>query len=252
MASSDTRAPAGDFPGVSAPGDQGESGAHGSAAQDVSAETSRRSGSSDARPGPPSSPSSASPSPSPSPSSPDDGSSLRRTIAPYCARPLQPMSSPTPTMPSSVPTRPSHSYFVRPYVSDTSLLVGTTTMKFGATRYGPAAPWACQFGKNDVRTSTGLPISDTWNEIESTSSWMSETCVGVIGVSLVCARSLMSMRFQSFGPDAVHTLSSCGASSHHGAAAHSQGPSSGIGDGSVHCWFQHWLYVPAWTFATTG
>ena len=53
---------------------------------------------------------------------------------------------------------------------------------FGATRYGPVAPCACQFGKYDVRTSTGLPISETWNEIVSTSSWMSDTCVGTIGL----------------------------------------------------------------------
>ncbi len=42
---------------------------------------------------------------------------------------------------------------------------GTTTIKFGAARYGPVAPLACQFGKYDVFTSTGLPISETWNEI---------------------------------------------------------------------------------------
>ena len=75
--------------------------------------------------------------------------------------------------------RPSQSTVVSPYVSFTSWLVGTTTMRFGATRYGPVAPCACQFGKYDVRTSTGLPISETWNEIVSTSSWISETCVGI-------------------------------------------------------------------------
>ena len=58
---------------------------------------------------------------------------------------------------------------------------------------------------------------------------MSDTCVGSIGVSFVSASCLMSMRFQSFGPDAVHTLSSCASSRNHGAAAHSHGPSCGIG-----------------------
>src|SRR5690349_17898367 len=98
-------------------------------------------------------------------------------------------------------------------------------MKFGATRYGPSAPDTFQLGKNDVRTSTGLPVSDTWNEIESGFSSMSETSVGSIRVSFVSASCLMSIRFQSFGPSAVHTLSSCDRSRNHGAAAHSQLPS---------------------------
>ena len=39
--------------------------------------------------------------------------------------------------------------------------VGTTTMKFGITRYGPVAPEATQFGKYDVLTTTGTPTRST-------------------------------------------------------------------------------------------
>ena len=53
------------------------------------------------------------------------------------------------------------------YVSVTSLLVGTTTMKFGVARYGPSAPDTVQFGKYDVFTITGTPVRDTWNDTES-------------------------------------------------------------------------------------
>src|ERR1700719_4551847 len=113
---------------------------------------------------------------------------------------------------------------------------------FGATRYGPVAPCASQLGKYDVRTSTGLPISATWNEIVLGLSWMSETFVGTIAAWFVVARSLMSMCFHDFGPDATHTLSSWAAFMNHGAAAHSHALNSGIGvEVSVqacpqHCW----------------
>ena len=40
-------------------------------------------------------------------------------------------------------------------------------MKFGVTRHGPSAPDACQFGKNDVLTSTGTPTRSTSNEMPS-------------------------------------------------------------------------------------
>src|SRR4029077_12084955 len=70
--------------------------------------------------------------------------------------------------------------------------------------------------------------------------------------SFVSASCLMSMRFHCFGPEAVHTLSSCESLRNHGAAAHSHGPSCGIGDESVHSRFQHCLYEPPWTAATTG
>ena len=61
-------------------------------------------------------------------------------------------------------SRPS----VRPYVSSTCVDVGTTTIRFGASRYGPFAPVTFQFGKYDSFTSTGLPISETSKEILST------------------------------------------------------------------------------------
>ena len=52
----------------------------------------------------------------------------------------------------------------------------------------------------------------------------------------------MSMCFHDFGPDATQYLSSCDAFMNHGAAAHSHGPSFGIGvevsvhDCPQHCW----------------
>ena len=55
-----------------------------------------------------------------------------------------------PTIPSSVTMRPSQSTPVSPYVSVTSFDVGTTTIMFGASRYGPFAPLTFQFGKYDV------------------------------------------------------------------------------------------------------
>ena len=39
--------------------------------------------------------------------------------------------------------------------------VGTTTISLGVARHGPFAPFACQFGKYDVFTSTGTPGWDT-------------------------------------------------------------------------------------------
>ena len=63
---------------------------------------------------------------------------------------------------STRPTRPSRS--TRRTVLDAGAAVGqldvrrrsgTTTMRLGATRYGPSAPDTCQFGKYDVFTSTG-------------------------------------------------------------------------------------------------
>ena len=76
-------------------------------------------------------------------------------------------SAPSPTKPATVPTRPTHSAVVVPYMRLTCLLVGTTTMKLGVARHGPSAPSASQFGKYDVFTITGTPVRDTSNEIES-------------------------------------------------------------------------------------
>src|SRR5690348_1591583 len=112
-------------------------------------------------------------------------------------------------------------------------------MRFGATRYGPCAPCAFQFGKYEVFTRIGLPTSETWNEIVSTFSCTSVTRAGVIGVSVVCASRLMSTRFQLFGPDATQTLSSTARSMNHGAAEHSHAPSVGTGLPPFHGWCQH-------------
>src|SRR6185437_1320260 len=35
-------------------------------------------------------------------------------------------------------------------------------MRLGVTRQGPSAPLACQFGKYDTLTKTGVPTLDTW------------------------------------------------------------------------------------------
>ena len=46
------------------------------------------------------------------------------------------------------------------------------------TRYGPVAPVACQLGKYDTLTSTGVPIFDTWKLTVLSVSRTSVTCVG--------------------------------------------------------------------------
>src|SRR5262245_37530046 len=126
-------------------------------------------------------------------------------------------------------------------------------MKFGETRYGPLAPCAFQFGKYDVFTSTGLPISDTWKEILSTPSCRRLTCDGVIDRSFVLASCEMSMCFQSFGPDAANSLESSDRLFHHGALAHSHASSRGSElFVSGHFWPQQCEYVPPCVVATTG
>ena len=83
-----------------------------------------------------------------------------------------------PARPTRVRSIDTMSTGVRPYVRVASGLVGTTTIRFGVTRHGPAAPSASQLGKNEVRTMTGTPMRSTWNEMESTSATMSVTCTG--------------------------------------------------------------------------
>ena len=53
-------------------------------------------------------------------------------------------------------------------------------MRFGARRYGPVAPDTCQFGKYEVRTTTGLPISSTVKLMASMSSRMFVTFAGKV------------------------------------------------------------------------
>ena len=48
---------------------------------------------------------------------------------------------------TSVSRYATASRFDQPKLIDTSLRVGTTTIMFGETRYGPSAPFTFQFGK---------------------------------------------------------------------------------------------------------
>src|SRR6478736_2870359 len=100
-------------------------------------------------------------------------------------------------------------------------------MRLGASRHGPAAPWAFQFGKNDVFTTTGTPTRDTWKAIESTfsSSPLTVTFGSGRGVTLSAAATLAA-RVHCAGPSAANGRSRS-PSIHHGAATHSQGASSG-------------------------
>ena len=143
-------------------------------------------------------------------------------------------------MPSNVTKRPSQSTPVSPYVNDTSFDVGTTTIRFGASRYGPFAPFTFQFGKYDVLISTGLPISETWNEIESTSVFTLLTAVGAIDFGTYVPSWLESMRCQLLGPDCAYAVLILSRSVHHGAAVHSQPESCGSGeDVSLYLVSQH-------------
>src|ERR1700722_10834366 len=69
-------------------------------------------------------------------------------------------------------------------------------MRLGVTRHGPSAPLACQLGKYETLTSTGVPTRDTWKLMDEsvcvtavtlvvpaglTVGWMSPT--GVLGHS---------------------------------------------------------------------
>src|SRR6516162_4095974 len=101
---------------------------------------------------------------------------------------------------------------------------------FGASRYGPLAPFTCQFGKYDSLISTGLPTSDTSNEILSTVVF---TLLTTGGLSIACAcavaRSAAFTRGQLFGPVCAYGVSSSPGFVHHGAVVHSQPPSTGSG-----------------------
>src|SRR5579884_92387 len=67
---------------------------------------------------------------------------------------------------------------VDPYRSETWWLVGTTTMRLGVTRHGPPAPVACQFGKYDTLTRTGVPVRPTSKLTDCPARWTCDTVVG--------------------------------------------------------------------------
>lgn len=68
------------------------------------------------------------------------------------------------------------------YFSTTRCSVGTTTMRFGAARYGPAAPVTRQWCECDTFTSTGVPTLSTEKEMDRSSSATSETVTGGLAV----------------------------------------------------------------------
>src|SRR5690606_3614001 len=137
--------------------------------------------------------------PAPSPAGPPGGRGIagdgrfgRNLNLPRRAR------SSRPATPSPVSAYEIHSTGVRPYRNSTCVSVGTTTMKLGATRYGPSAPSTRQFGKYDIFTSTGLPTRSTSNETLSSSTTTSLTSAGSTRRSR--ARSCESTRCQPSGP----------------------------------------------------
>src|SRR5438094_687140 len=76
-------------------------------------------------------------------------------------------------------------------------------MKFGVARHGPRAPLTFQFGKNDVFTSTGTPVRETWNRTLSSPLRMWDTVTaGSARRSTNDAVSLVA-RIQVAGPPAV-------------------------------------------------
>src|SRR5258708_7527751 len=102
-----------------------------------------------------------------------------------------------------------------------------TTIRLGASRQGPRAPWAFQFGKYDVLTTTGTPTRDTWNEMESTPSLTGPTVTAGSGRGVRrWAAATLGARSQLAGPSAANGRSRFPVF-HHGAAEHSHAASSG-------------------------
>src|ERR1700722_9604760 len=72
-------------------------------------------------------------------------------------------------------------------------------MRLGVTRQGPFAPLACQLGKYDTFTRTGVPTRDTWKLRDESVcvtlvTWVVPTCLTVGRMSSTEARG------QSDGP----------------------------------------------------
>src|SRR5579871_1123207 len=88
-------------------------------------------------------------------------------------------------------------------------------MRLGATRHGPSAPLACQFGKYDVFTRTGVPVRSTSKLMRSslilmlvTAATGTATCGGVALAPWT--------RGQLDGPDAASSTGQRDASWYHG------------------------------------
>ncbi len=85
----------------------------------------------------------------------------------------------------------------------TSWRVGTTTIRLGVTRQGPSAPCACQLGKYETFTSTGVPSVLTWKFSDWSPTRTSETVVGATGTT--GARAPGRTRGQRAGPPAARS-----------------------------------------------
>src|ERR1700722_2681308 len=127
----------------------------------------------------------------------------------------------SPARAASVMTSATLSAPVLPYSRVTSWLVGTTTIRLGATRHGPSAPWACQLGKYDTLTSTGVPTRSTWKETELSVCEVDETAVVGSGTTVGLV-SVADTRVQSDGPPAAGTTFHAAGSSYQVAAGKSQ------------------------------
>jgi len=103
------------------------------------------------------------------------------------------------------------------------LPVGTTTIRLGATLQGPSAPVACQSGKKEVLTSTGVPVRSTWKEMVS-SVWVTAVTVAAGSGTAVGALSPTGTRSQVDGPPAAGTTSHRDGSSYQLTAGASQLP----------------------------
>src|ERR1700737_2728559 len=81
-----------------------------------------------------------------------------------------------------------------------------TTIKLGATRYGPLAPETRQLGKYDTFTRTGTPTLSTLNDTELSLDAMWSTCTGcstVRGGSV----AMGATRAHALGPAAAYSTS---------------------------------------------
>src|SRR5579883_2580162 len=97
-------------------------------------------------------------------------------------------------------------------------------MRFGVTRKGPSAPLACQFGKKDTLTSTGVPIRDTWNRNDSGSARTADTAVAGTGTrgGDAAPEAAGRTRGQEAGPPAASSTGHAAGSSYHTSDTGSQ------------------------------
>src|ERR1019366_1675396 len=99
-------------------------------------------------------------------------------------------------------------------MSDTSLDVGTTTIRLGLTRYGPVAPVAFQRGKYEIFTKTGTPTRLTWKE----SVWVPTlTALTLVTPAMLRTRIrwIDTARGHDDGPDSAPSTFHSDGCSHH-------------------------------------